>query len=84
MKHYNPKHCDETALSDPGVGCVGSALSYTVCAIETEVTGFARTLVQSQILRGVQFQNMVIRNKKMEGIRYSLFHCSTTVFNRSD
>jgi hypothetical protein len=84
MKLYKPTHCDKTAVSDPGAGCVGSALICTLCTMETEATGFTRSLAQSRILQGVRCQNMVVQIKKLEGIRYSLFHCSMTVFNCSD
>lgn len=31
MKQYNHTHCDKTAVLDPGAGCEGSAVSYTLC-----------------------------------------------------
>jgi nitrogenase subunit NifH len=74
MKQYNHTHCDKTAVPDPGAGCEGSVVSYTLCTMETEAAGFTRTLAQSQILQEVQCENMVIQMKKLEGIRYSLFH----------
>jgi len=68
MKHYNRTHCDKTAVFNPGAGCVSSDPSYTLCTMETEATGFTRTLAQSQILQVVQCQTMVIQIKKLEGI----------------